>query len=315
MNKRKIIIVGILSSILIAGASVGGLVLYFPTLHLPAQPVTMTVHDGGVSYFDIYLSDVPPGYDVTNGYYVGWCADRSVMMPRGEALTVRLYNTYDLLLPLPLRDKDWDKVNYILNYKGDADKNDVQEAFWHLLNDYPFDDISPVAQDLVNNAVDGFMPQKGQFIAVLAAPVETEGRPWPFQFAFLQMKLPPHCGLTPGFWKGRQHFDDWPEDYNPEMPLVNVFENVSQYPELDGDTLLMALNYGGGNETVDMAKILLRAAVAAVLNTEHPEINYPLLIDDLIAEVNEALGSHNRDTMETLKDILDTYNNFHGVEL
>lgn len=308
MNKRKMIIVGILGGMLIAAASVGGLILYFPTLHLPAQPVTMKVYDGGFSYFDIYLSDVPIGYDVTDGYYVGWCADRSVIMPRMENLTVRLYNSYDLLLPLPLRDKDWDKVNYILNYKGDADKNDVQEAFWHLLNDYPYDSISPAAKELVDNAVDGFMPVEGQLIAVLAEPLQTKDQPWPFQFAFLQICVPPHEGKTPGYWKNWEKHD-WPEPYTPTTLIADVFANASIYFPAD-DTMLDALEYQGGSDDAGAAEILLRAATAAVLNIAHPDISYCVLFDDLIAEVNDALGSHDRDTMITLAAILDVYNNY-----
>ncbi len=69
------------------------------SIHLPDDTVTMIVTDGDVSYFDIDLSDVPPDLDVANGDYHGWCADRSVVMPRGEQLTVRLYNSYDPSLP------------------------------------------------------------------------------------------------------------------------------------------------------------------------------------------------------------------------
>lgn len=308
MNKRKLIIVGIFSGLLIAAASVGGLMLYFPTLHLPPQLVTMKVYDGGVSYFDVYLSDVPMGFDVTNGYYIGWCADRSVTMPRAQNLTVRLYNTYDLLLPLPLRDKDWDKVNYILNHKGDADKNEIQEAFWYLLNDHPYEALSPKAQALVDAAVDGFLPAEGQLIAVLAEPVQTKDRPWPFQFAFLQMLVPPHEGKTPGYWKNIEKHA-WPEPYMPTTKIADVFTNASIYFPSD-DTMLDALKYKGGSGDAGAAEILLRAATAAALNIAHPQISYCVLMDDLIAEVNDALGSHDRSTMITLAAILDVYNNY-----
>jgi hypothetical protein len=230
----------------------------------------MKVYDGTVSYFDIYLFDVPDGLDVTNGYYVGWCADRSVMMPREQELTVRLYNSYDLLLPLPLRDKDWDKVNYILNNKGDATKKDIQDAFWYLLNDYPYDDISDTAKTLVDTAPDGYVPHSGDLITILAEPVNTEGRPWPFQFAFIQVMIPPQEGKSHGFWKN--HHESWPDGYTPTMLVTDVFENASLY-ELTTDTLQDALEYHSDNITKGAAQILLRNAVASVLNAAHPPIS------------------------------------------
>jgi hypothetical protein len=309
MNKIKLITLGISIILLITGASVGAYYLYFPNLRLPDQTVTMKVYDGDVSYFDVYLSDVPKGLDVINGYYIGWCADRSVTMPRTQNLTVRLYNSYDLLLPLPLRDKDWDKVNYILNHKGGATKTDIQEAFWHLLNDYPYDSITNTAKILVDSAEDGYLPQPGDLIAILAEPINTQGRPWPFQFAFLQVRLPPQEGKSHGFWKN--HPADWPDPYTPTMPLTDVFANASLYG-FSTDTLQDALEYKGGDDLDGAAEILLRNAVGSVLNAAHPNINYPLLIDDLIAEVNEALGSMDRDIMLNLESILDEYNNLEA---
>jgi hypothetical protein len=310
MKTKKIVIFGIVGTLLFSGILAGAYYLYFPNLRLPSNPVTMTVYDGSVSYFDIYLSDVPNGNDVVNGYYVGWCADRSVHMPRSEALTVRLYNSYDLFLPLPLRDKNWDKVNYILNNKGNATKEDIQDAFWYLLNDYPYDDISVKAQTLVDTAQDGYMPHPGDLIAILAAPVHTEGRPWPFQFAFLQVRLPPQEGLSHGYWKNHEN---WPSGYTQYMLVDDVFMNASlNIPSTD--TLLDALNYHGGPDTAGAAEILLRNAVGSVLNAAHPNINYPILEADLIGEVNEALGSQNRTIMLNLETILDGYNNL-GADL
>lgn len=307
MNKNKLIIIGIVGILISSGSIVGGLLLYYPSVRLPGQPVTMNVYDGTVSYFDIYLYDVPEGLDVTNGYYVGWCADRSVHMPREQNLTVRLYNSYDLLLPLPLRDKDWDKVNYILNHKGDATKEDIQDAFWYLLNDYPYDLISEKAKTLVDTAPDGYVPHGGDLVAILAEPINMQGRPWPFQFAFLQVMVPPQEGLSHGYWKNHQ--ENWPDGYTPSMLLTDVFENASLYANLTDDTLENALDYHGGDTLEGAAQILLRNAVGAVLNAAHPNINYPAQLSDLIEEVNEALGSMDRDTMLNLESILDEYNN------
>ena len=307
-KKTKIIIIAIIADAITNISLVGAYILYFPTVHLPSQPVALKALNGTVSYFDIYLYDVPDGYDVTNGYYVGWCADRSVQMPRNTNLTVRLYNTYDLLLPMPFRSRNWSKVNYILNNKGDAPKTDVQDAFWYLLCEYPYKKLTSTGKMLVDNADVNFIPKQGDFIAVLAEPVYADGRPWPFQFCFIQMRL---CleGKSHGFWKN--HLEAWPDGYTSTMHVVDVFENASHYV-LTTDTLLDALNYKGGNDLVGAALILLRNAVASVLNARHSCINYPIPEADLIEEINEALGSNNRTTMLNLEAILDNYNNLNA---
>lgn len=319
MKTKKIAILGITAVLLFSGTLIG-VYAGVPNISLPGEPVTMTVSDGSVSYFDIYLTNVPEGFDVTNGYYVGWCADRSVKMPRDEQLVVRLWNSYDPMLPYPLREKNWSKVNYILNHKDDATKIEIQGAIWFLLNDYPAEIslLSTKAQDLVNSADGLFVPKAGEWIAILAEPLQMKAYPWPFQFAFLQVRLPHHgCeGLTPGYWQNiRKHLGDWIAPYTPDTPLGDVFENTSLY-DLEDDTMIDALSpsYGGGPEVIDMARTLLRAATAAVLNAAHPNIDYPISEEDIIGEVNDALSSFDRDTMEDLKDILDANNNL-GADL
>ncbi|HWR27524.1 MAG TPA: PKD domain-containing protein, partial [Candidatus Thermoplasmatota archaeon] len=160
-----------------------------PSIRLPDRPVTMIVTDGQHSYFDIDLSDVPPNLDVANQEYKGWCADRFVTMPRNQELTVRLYNNYDLSLPVPLRE-NWSKVNYILNHHDGATKIDVQGAFWYLLCDYPYSSLTSTAKILVDTAQNEFIPQSGEWIAILAEPIQNDSHPWPFQFSFLQVRLP-----------------------------------------------------------------------------------------------------------------------------
>jgi len=161
-----------------------------PSIYLPDGPVTMIVNDGDASYFDIHLSDVPPDHDVANGDYQGWCADRSVWMPRGEKLTVQLYNSYDHSLPWALRERNWNKINYILNHNDGATKTDIQNAVWYLLGDNPYSSLSSTAKMLVDTAQDGFVPQPGELIAILAEPIHNDSNPWPFQIAFVQVRLP-----------------------------------------------------------------------------------------------------------------------------
>ena len=180
-----------------------------PSIPLPDGPVTMIATDGDDSYFTIDLSGVPPGFEVTNTDYPGWCADRSAVMPRGEELTVRLYNSYNTSLPRLLRDRNWSKVNYLLNHHDGATKTDVQDAIWCLLCAYPYSSLSPAAKTLVESAQDGFIPQPDEWIAIIAEPIRNDSNPWPFQIAFLQVRLPGQDPTDP------EDPDD-PED--PEQP-------------------------------------------------------------------------------------------------
>jgi len=161
-----------------------------PNIRLPDEPITMVVTDGDDSYFDIDVSDVPADLEVTNGLYKGWCADRSVIMPRGEQLTIRLYNSYDASLPWAVYDKDLGKVNDILNHHEGVSMKDIQDAFWHLLSEYPYSSLTSTAQKLVDNASNDFIPKPGEWIAILAEPLQNDSNLWPFQIAFLQVRLP-----------------------------------------------------------------------------------------------------------------------------
>jgi hypothetical protein len=78
---------------------------------------------------------------------------------------------------------------------------------------------------------------------------------------------------------------------------------------LDNRTLLQALSFQGGSGTLGAATNLLRAAVAALLNSAHPDLNYPRTTAGVIADVNAALASNNRATMLNLAGRLDRDNN------
>jgi hypothetical protein len=74
--------------------------------------------------------------------------------------------------------------------------------------------------------------------------------------------------------------------------------------------LLAALDYNGGSGARGSAQILLRAAVAAVLNASSPTyMSYPLTAATNIDKANAARASGNRSTMLNLAKQLDGYNN------
>ena len=115
-------------------------------------------------------------------------------------------------------------------------------------------------------------------------------------------------GCTPGYWKN--HTDSWPAaGYSPSQSVGSVFAQASFYPALQASTLLQSLGFGGGAGVTGAAEILLRAATAALLNASHPSVGYPRTPEAVIADVNAALATQDRDAMLVLAAALDADNN------
>ncbi len=57
-----------------------------------------------------------------------------------------------------LREKNWGKVNYILNHNNGATKTDIQDAFWYLLCNYPYSNLTDTAKTLVDTAQERIYP-------------------------------------------------------------------------------------------------------------------------------------------------------------
>jgi len=101
--------------------------------------------------------------------------------------------------------------------------------------------------------------------------------------------------------------------------LHSVFSCVPAGTDLNGDgkedTLLDALNYPGGNNVVGAKQIMLRAAVATLLNTcafpggDFGAPGCPTTSAALIAEVCNAWNSNNRSTIISEGTRLDNCNN------
>src|SRR5215831_18063702 len=109
-------------------------------------------------------------------------------------------------------------------------------------------------------------------------------------------------GCSPGFWKNHPDVEKFWE-YLPGQNLDPVF---SVPPTLIFNyTLLEALSFGGGPGARGGAQILLRAAVAALLNAASPALEFPLSQADVISQVNAALATGDRATMLALATQLD----------
>lgn len=116
-------------------------------------------------------------------------------------------------------------------------------------------------------------------------------------------------GCSHGYWKN--HTDSWPPTgYSTTQTVQSVFSAASSYPSyIRNANLLDALSFGGGPDVNGAAQILLIQSVGAVLNASHPGVNYPRTAGQVIADVNSALASGDRDTMLILASALDAYNN------
>lgn len=115
-------------------------------------------------------------------------------------------------------------------------------------------------------------------------------------------------GCTPGFWKNRGlSIGEWAlAGYDPAANVTTVFSNVR--PAQAGATLHQALSFPGGTGLDGGQRILLRAAVAALLNAAHSDVDYPLTAAQVISQTSTALGG-TRNAMLALATTLDGHNN------
>jgi hypothetical protein len=125
-------------------------------------------------------------------------------------------------------------------------------------------------------------------------------------------------GCSLGYWGATRgggsnagqvvHGDSWgPTGYEFTDPLDSVFTGA---PKGD-DSLLTALRYKGGPTLDDKKNLLLKQAVAGLLNAAHPDVDYPLTEEQLIALVNARLEEMEEDMNDilSLQMTLDAYNN------
>jgi hypothetical protein len=111
-------------------------------------------------------------------------------------------------------------------------------------------------------------------------------------------------GCSHGYWKN--HTDDWNAPYTPASSLIGVFGPNALSGDFDD-----ALAFPGGPGVEGAKRILLRQAVAALLNeAEYGAAFGPYSSTGaLISAVSTALGTGNRGTMLSLAGTLDYWNN------
>jgi hypothetical protein len=128
--------------------------------------------------------------------------------------------------------------------------------------------------------------------------------------AFVNSPVPPgNQGCTPGYFKQSQHFSAR-GTYTQTQSVSSVFSGAIS--SLASESLLDALQGGGGPGLAGAETILLRAAVAALLNANNSGVSYALTVTQVVTEVNTALASGDRDTILLLASRLDAFNNGTG---
>jgi hypothetical protein len=117
---------------------------------------------------------------------------------------------------------------------------------------------------------------------------------------------PPSAGCTPGYWKQEQHFDSYlGTGIAPGTSFKSIF---TQYPVPPTDVVwYFALDGGGGPGVQGALLVLRRAAAAAYLNAA--KLNYGATPAQVVAAVNTAATSNNRNTILALATLLDNANN------
>ena len=104
-------------------------------------------------------------------------------------------------------------------------------------------------------------------------------------------------GCTPGFWKN--HPEAW-VGYSPDDLIGDVF--TSAPAPYDSLTLMEGLSLQGGPDLNGGIEILLRAAIAGLLNRDFPATNF-------INKVNAKIDTGDRDTIVAFAAKLDAQNN------
>ena len=110
-------------------------------------------------------------------------------------------------------------------------------------------------------------------------------------------------GCSHGYWK--THESAW-VGYTPGQTIGSVFSNAGS---LAGTSLGEALAFKGGSSLTAAKQILLRQAVAGLLNSTHQDVSYPLTTAQVISSVDTALASDDRSTILGLASDLDAKNN------
>jgi hypothetical protein len=110
-------------------------------------------------------------------------------------------------------------------------------------------------------------------------------------------------GCEAAYWLDRRR--EWRRTgFAPGDRIEDVFARASVYSSVASESLEDALEFVGGDGIEGSAELLLRAGAASLLSAAHPRVSSPRTAEDVIAAVDEALASLDRDTIRELAEEL-----------
>lgn len=112
-----------------------------PYMNLPATATykitgwnPSTIINGYQGYVDATLSNIPSGYELSNGLYASNCADHSTTIYLNTGYNMDVYSSlYPSQLPLFAQSTKWEKINWLYNhldYFPGYLWSDIQGAIW-----------------------------------------------------------------------------------------------------------------------------------------------------------------------------------------
>jgi len=121
-------------------------------------------------------------------------------------------------------------------------------------------------------------------------------------------------GCTPGFWKNPKHFALWvgitpTQTVGSLFTIQPTFADGSSGSVPANSTMAQGLAFQGGSSLNGASQILLRAAIAGVLNANNPNVSYSMTASQIVSSVNAALASNDRNTILNLASQIDSANN------
>jgi PKD repeat protein len=140
-------------------------------IELTDNPVTLNISNWSLSYFQMDFTGFPIGCDVSDGTYLGWCAQRSAKISRGVSHGVWVCSSNNIKSMFTQFDYvSWDKINYILNNKDNFGNDPIviQDLIWNITDNISFSD--PIMQGYIAE-IDlygpGYCPGVDDIIAIL----------------------------------------------------------------------------------------------------------------------------------------------------
>jgi hypothetical protein len=148
----------------------------------------------------------------------------------------------------------------------------------------------------------------------LATTVRLASEPWGknpdsmlWVMAALWLPLPVPSGCTPAYWNRDQEQWKYP-GLPPSQKVRFVFPATTAYPDIAETTLRAAFLFSDTGGLLGAIRILVREGGAAMLNSAHFKIEYPMTRTQVLTRVGEALHSGDETVMRALAEQLRAWN-------